>query len=139
MGAQLSFLLHQPLSQSSMMQPVFRAGRMLGTKALLTSADCTSRAGIIVSGHGFRSDLPQTFGYTMGRCHTDWCQSQSPLCAGLPGISLPCGFDDSSADKPLPVGLQIIGRAFGEAVMLKVAHAYEQTAGFASRQPAGLQ
>lgn len=67
------------------------------------------------------------------------CQTQFSLCAGLPGISLPCGFDDTSADRPLPVGLQIIGKAFGEADMLKVAHAYEQTAGIASGHPTGLQ
>lgn len=41
--------------------------------------------------------------------------------AGLPGVSIPCGFSDG-----LPVGLQIIGPALGEEVVLKVAHAYEQ-------------
>jgi aspartyl-tRNA(Asn)/glutamyl-tRNA(Gln) amidotransferase subunit A len=42
--------------------------------------------------------------------------------AGLPGISVPCGFSDN-----LPVGLQIIGRAFDEGTILHVAHAYEQS------------
>jgi aspartyl-tRNA(Asn)/glutamyl-tRNA(Gln) amidotransferase subunit A len=41
--------------------------------------------------------------------------------AGLPGISIPCGFSEN-----LPVGLQIIGPALGEEVILKVAHSYEQ-------------
>lgn len=41
--------------------------------------------------------------------------------AGLPGISIPCGFSDK-----LPVGLQIIGRAFDEGTVLKVGYAYEQ-------------
>jgi aspartyl-tRNA(Asn)/glutamyl-tRNA(Gln) amidotransferase subunit A len=41
--------------------------------------------------------------------------------AGLPGLSLPCGLSDG-----LPVGLQIIGRAFDEARLLRVAYAYEQ-------------
>ena len=41
--------------------------------------------------------------------------------AGLPGMSLPCGFVEG-----LPVGLQIIGKPFGEAEMLRVAYAYEQ-------------
>jgi aspartyl-tRNA(Asn)/glutamyl-tRNA(Gln) amidotransferase subunit A len=45
--------------------------------------------------------------------------------AGIPGISLPCGF---TTNPRLPIGLQILGRPFGEATMLKVAHAYEQTA-----------
>ncbi len=43
--------------------------------------------------------------------------------AGLPAVSVPCGLADG-----LPVGLQIIGRAFDEATVLQVAHAYEQQA-----------
>lgn len=40
--------------------------------------------------------------------------------AGLPGIAIPCGFSDG-----MPVSLQMIGRAFGEADILRAAHAYE--------------
>ena len=40
--------------------------------------------------------------------------------AGLPGISVPCGFSDG-----LPVGLQVIGPRFGDARVLRVARAYE--------------
>ncbi|MFC4770033.1 Asp-tRNA(Asn)/Glu-tRNA(Gln) amidotransferase subunit GatA [Effusibacillus consociatus] len=43
--------------------------------------------------------------------------------AGLPGISVPCGLAHG-----MPVGLQIIGKAFSESTILKVAHAYEQQA-----------
>ena len=42
--------------------------------------------------------------------------------AGIPGMSLPCGFADG-----LPIGLQVLGKAFDEATMLGVAHAYEQS------------
>jgi len=42
--------------------------------------------------------------------------------AGLPGMSIPCGFDKSD----LPVGLQIIGNYFCEAKMLNVAHRFQQ-------------
>lgn len=45
--------------------------------------------------------------------------------AGLPGISVPCG----RIGGRLPVGLQIIGPAFGEAQVLRLAHAFEQAGG----------
>ena len=41
--------------------------------------------------------------------------------AGVCGVSVPCGFEDG-----LPIGLQLIGPAFGEEVILRAAHAYEQ-------------
>src|SRR5277367_4168602 len=43
--------------------------------------------------------------------------------AGICGVSLPCGF--KTAPK-LPIGLQLLGKPFGEETMLKLAHAYEQ-------------
>jgi aspartyl-tRNA(Asn)/glutamyl-tRNA(Gln) amidotransferase subunit A len=42
--------------------------------------------------------------------------------AGIPGISIPCG----ETKERLPIGLQILGRHFDEATILRVAHAYEQ-------------
>jgi aspartyl-tRNA(Asn)/glutamyl-tRNA(Gln) amidotransferase subunit A len=42
--------------------------------------------------------------------------------AGIPGISIPCG---QTQDK-LPIGLQILGKHFGEATVLRIAYAYEQ-------------
>ncbi|MCD6287873.1 MAG: Asp-tRNA(Asn)/Glu-tRNA(Gln) amidotransferase subunit GatA, partial [Candidatus Hydrogenedentes bacterium] len=50
--------------------------------------------------------------------------------AGLPGISVPCGYADG-----LPVGLQIIGRPFDEPTVLKAAYAYEQNSGIEQRRP----
>jgi len=50
--------------------------------------------------------------------------------AGLPGISVPCGLADGK-----PVGLQVIGRAFDEATVLRVADAYERAAGFSELRP----
>jgi aspartyl-tRNA(Asn)/glutamyl-tRNA(Gln) amidotransferase subunit A len=44
--------------------------------------------------------------------------------AGIPGISIPCG----ETREKLPIGLQILGRHFDEATILRVAHAYEQSA-----------
>lgn len=43
--------------------------------------------------------------------------------AGLPGLSLPVGL---GRDSGLPVGLQLMGRAFDEALLLSAAHVLEQ-------------
>ncbi len=55
--------------------------------------------------------------------------------AGLPGMSIPCGF----GDKNHPVGLQIIGNYFSEARMLNVAHQYQQVTDWHKRMPAGIR
>jgi aspartyl-tRNA(Asn)/glutamyl-tRNA(Gln) amidotransferase subunit A len=51
--------------------------------------------------------------------------------AGLPGMSIPCGFASG-----LPVGLQLIGDYFAEARLLDVAHRYQQTTGWHLQTPA---
>jgi aspartyl-tRNA(Asn)/glutamyl-tRNA(Gln) amidotransferase subunit A len=53
--------------------------------------------------------------------------------AGLPGMSIPCGFDGAG----LPVGLQIIGNYFCEARMLNVAHRYQLATDWHQRVPPG--
>jgi aspartyl-tRNA(Asn)/glutamyl-tRNA(Gln) amidotransferase subunit A len=45
--------------------------------------------------------------------------------AGLPGMSIPCGFAPGASGKPLPVGLQIIGDYFDEGRLLAIAHQYQ--------------
>ena len=50
---------------------------------------------------------------------------------GHPAMCLPCGF---SADG-LPLSLQIVGRQFDEAMVMRVGHAYEQAAGWFQRRP----
>jgi len=54
--------------------------------------------------------------------------------AGICGISIPCGFVEKPAR--LPVGLQILGRAFGEETILRAAHAYEQSTEWHQQRPA---
>jgi aspartyl-tRNA(Asn)/glutamyl-tRNA(Gln) amidotransferase subunit A len=46
--------------------------------------------------------------------------------AGLPGMSIPCGFGPGASGKPLPIGLQIIGNYFDEGRLLAVAHQFQQ-------------
>ncbi len=51
--------------------------------------------------------------------------------AGICGLSLPCGFDTDG----LPIGMQVMGPAFGEEAVLRVAHAYEQATEWHTRRP----
>ena len=51
--------------------------------------------------------------------------------AGLPGLSIPCGF----GAKGRPVGLQIVGNYWSEALMLRVAHAYQQATDWHAKTP----
>ena len=53
--------------------------------------------------------------------------------AGLPGMSVPCGFAGG-----LPVGLQLIGNYFAEAQLLNVAHRYQQATDWHQQRPADL-
>ncbi|MHB1052229.1 MAG: Asp-tRNA(Asn)/Glu-tRNA(Gln) amidotransferase subunit GatA [Thiobacillus sp.] len=55
--------------------------------------------------------------------------------AGLPGMSLPCGFDSQG----LPIGLQLVGNYFSEAKMLNVAHQYQRATDWHARAPEGLK
>ena len=49
--------------------------------------------------------------------------------AGLPALSVPCGTAAVGGGAALPVGLQLIGRRFGEAPLLALGHVYERTRG----------
>jgi aspartyl-tRNA(Asn)/glutamyl-tRNA(Gln) amidotransferase subunit A len=51
--------------------------------------------------------------------------------AGLPAVSVPCGFTSSN----LPIGLQLTGRMFDEATLLAAAGAYERQTEWSKRQP----
>jgi aspartyl-tRNA(Asn)/glutamyl-tRNA(Gln) amidotransferase subunit A len=54
--------------------------------------------------------------------------------AGLPGMSVPCGFGEGR----MPVGLQLIGNYFGEAKLLNAAHRFQQATDFHLRRPEGF-
>ena len=53
--------------------------------------------------------------------------------SGTCGISLPCGF---TSDPNLPIGLQLLGKPFGESELLRIAHAYEQATPWHNERPA---
>ena len=52
--------------------------------------------------------------------------------AGISGISVPCGF--TSAPK-LPIGLQLLGKPFGEGTLFRIAHVYEQSTNWHKEKP----
>ncbi len=51
--------------------------------------------------------------------------------AGLPGLVVPCGYDSSN----LPIGLQLIGKAFDESTLLRVGYTFEQNTDYHKKQP----
>jgi aspartyl-tRNA(Asn)/glutamyl-tRNA(Gln) amidotransferase subunit A len=55
--------------------------------------------------------------------------------AGLPGMSIPCGFGAGG----MPVGLQLLGNYFGEGKLLNAAHRFQQATDFHTKKPEGLQ
>ena len=55
--------------------------------------------------------------------------------AGLPGMSIPCGFGEGG----MPVGLQLLGNYFQEGLLLKAAHRFQEATDFHARKPEGLQ
>ncbi|MGO8766770.1 MAG: Asp-tRNA(Asn)/Glu-tRNA(Gln) amidotransferase subunit GatA [Limisphaerales bacterium] len=52
--------------------------------------------------------------------------------AGICGISIPCGFTKNPA---LPIGLQLLGKPFGEETLLRIAHAFEQNTDWHTKRP----
>jgi aspartyl-tRNA(Asn)/glutamyl-tRNA(Gln) amidotransferase subunit A len=53
---------------------------------------------------------------------------------GHPALSVPCGFSRDG----LPIGMQLVGRPYGEAAILRLAHHYQQATDWHRRMPGGL-
>ncbi|MFC5513639.1 Asp-tRNA(Asn)/Glu-tRNA(Gln) amidotransferase subunit GatA [Massilia jejuensis] len=62
----------------------------------------------------------------------------STSLAGLPGMSIPCGFGSGEKNAKRPVGLQIIGNYFSEAKLLGIAHQYQLATDWHQRAPEGV-
>jgi aspartyl-tRNA(Asn)/glutamyl-tRNA(Gln) amidotransferase subunit A len=54
--------------------------------------------------------------------------------AGIPAIAMPCGFAQTDG-RTLPIGLQLMAPVFGEEILFRVTHAYEQTTDFHKKRP----
>jgi aspartyl-tRNA(Asn)/glutamyl-tRNA(Gln) amidotransferase subunit A len=73
-----------------------------------------------------RIDDPKMLEYTYAR------QSRAPFnVTGSPALSVPVGFSKAG----LPLSMQIVGRPFSEALLYRVAHAYERAAGWVDKHP----
>ena len=73
--------------------------------------------------------LGQKVGDPLAMYLNDACTIPANM-AGLPAISVPCGYLDG-----LPIGFQVVGPAFGEEICLRVAYAYEQSGHAERRKP----
>ena len=62
----------------------------------------------------------------------------STSLAGLPGMSIPCGFGAGEKNAKRPVGLQIIGNYFAEAKLLNIAHQYQLATDWHQRAPENI-
>ena len=62
---------------------------------------------------------------------TPWLLTTVPSLANIPALAVPCGFSDDG----LPLSLQIAGRPFDEATVLRAGHAYEQATEWHTRRP----
>jgi len=72
-------------------------------------------------------------GYYQGKLDLGRRRYTSPAAlAGLPALSIPCGFSDAG----LPIGMQIIGRAFDEATLFRAGQAYESETEWHKQHPA---
>lgn len=86
-------------------------------------------AAICVSSH----DPPCLLDDVQENLRTYQRQARAPFnLTGQPALALPCGFSDDG----LPIGMQVIGRAFDEVTVYRVAHAYEQASPWKARRPA---
>ena len=73
-----------------------------------------------------RIDDPQAVEYTYGR------QARAPFnVTGSPALSVPVGFSKAG----LPLAMQIVGKPFNEAMVYRVAHAYEEATAWGERHP----
>ena len=62
----------------------------------------------------------------------------STSLAGLPGMSIPCGFGQGDKNGKRPVGLQLIGNYFNEAKLLNIAHQFQCATDWHTRMPEGV-
>ena len=94
------------------------------------SADCDVIMGPVTP------TVAKAIGATQGDPTADWLAdiyTLAPSLAGLPAMSIPCGFSRDA--QPLPIGLHLIGNYFSEGRLLAVAHRFQQATDWHQRKP----
>lgn len=74
--------------------------------------------------------IGESFKDTLKMYLSDICTVSVNL-AGLPGLVVPCGFDKTG----LPIGLQLIGKAFSEEILLNAGFAFQKATDFHTKSP----
>ena len=77
------------------------------------------------------SEMPSKFEDIMAKDGFLWRNNRPFNLSGLPTISIPCGFTKAG----LPIGLQLTGAPWREAVILRLAHAYQEATTWHTRRP----
>jgi aspartyl-tRNA(Asn)/glutamyl-tRNA(Gln) amidotransferase subunit A len=108
------------LIRAEILRALERFDVLLSPTAPATAASITSMTAPIASG----DDAARRF-------FTRRSYSTPASLAGVPALSVPCGFSRAG----LPIGLHLAGRAFDEGLILAVAHAYEQATDWHRRRP----
>jgi len=100
------------------------ANKVMGSVDILVTPSIPITVPRIGQGMAQRGSVTEPSGVALTRCTRHF------NITGQPAVSLPAGFTTDG----LPIGLQIAGRAFDEATVLRAAHAYEQDAGWFQRR-----
>src|SRR6185312_11299205 len=131
-GADLQAILSIPLPDALGLSRAYRASydvkegfrKLLEEVDLLVSPTCLAPASVI------GQETVEVAGVSIVPGSAFASLTMPFNVAGLPALSLPCGFSESG----LPIGLQLAGRPFDEATVLRAGHAYEQATEWHKRQ-----
>ena len=137
LGADVLALLSRDLPDSRALVAGLRASRALAEqmRARLEEVDVLATPTVPVAAARIGETMVTVDGQRLALLAALLRCVASFSAAHLPALSVPCGFTAAG----LPIGLQLAGRPFDEATVLRVGHAYEQATAWHLRRPAGLE
>lgn len=133
LGADLRLYLTAPNDASTSAPAALRAIRdyTAALRAVLVDVDVLALATCPVGAPAIGADLVDVGGVEMQTFFAMSLWTAPFNAAGLPALSIPCGVDAAG----MPVGLQLVGRPFDEATVLRAGRAYEQATDWHLRRP----